>query len=363
MEAAAELAIAFRRRGIAAMTAFGANLRRRRNPYFEVLRSYVRWRFIAIAIGVPAITAMQMAHRARDVAVLLVPFWILASPLISHLKEMLSGPRSRLTPRHVAAHFVVAGLFAGLFVGLIPLGLTWAFLGPDGPHLSIVAETFATFAVACFVCQSPRGLSTVVFMAAWWMFFEPPGRIVTVSLSMIAALLLLASSLLVLMVVAVRFTSVSEVAGSDRSALELTGRVVARVIFKFWRRPPLDGRSYRRRFVPLDVVNLANGGMWRRARHWDAAWSLTHQGVGSGLFIGGLILVIRLLLRSVDLDLWALLLIFLPFAAYLPSVTFGEPSACFLVGGGRLRGLDSDLSWNWDRESGSGGIADGTHQR
>ena len=334
MEPAAELAIAFRGRRIATMTTLGAISRGRRNPYFEVLRSYARWRFIAIAIGVPAMTAMHMAHRARDVADafgLLVPFWILASPLISHLKEMLSGPRSRLTPRHVQAHFVVAGLFAGLFVGLIPLGLSWAFLGPDGPHLSIVAETFATFAVACFVCQSPRGLSTLAFIALWWTCLELSGGIVTVSLSIVPALLLLAGSLLVLMVVAVRFTSASEVAGGDRSALELTGRVAARVIFKFWRRPALDGRSYRRRFAPLDAVNLANAGMWRHARHWDAVWGLTHQGIGSGLFFGGLILTLRFLLRSVDLDLWALLLIFLPFAAYLPSVTFGYPSLRMLL--------------------------------
>jgi hypothetical protein len=316
------------------MTTLGAISRGRRNPYFEVLRSYVRWRFIAIAIGVPALTAMQIASSARgvlDVVGLLLPFWILAKPLVSHLQAMFSSPRAHLTPGLYRAHFVVAGLFAGLFVALVPSGLAWAILGADGPHLSIVAEALATFAVACFCCQSPRGLSTVVFMALWWMFLEPPGRIVAVSLSLITSLLLLASSLLALMVVAVRLTSVSEAAGSDRSALELAGRVVARVTFKFWRRPPLDGSRYRRRFAPIDGVNPTNAGLWRRARHWNAAWGLAHQGVGSGLFIGGLILALRFLLRSVDVDLWALLLIFLPFAAYLPSVTFGEPSSRTLL--------------------------------
>jgi hypothetical protein len=335
MEPAAELAIPFRRRRIATMTTCGAISRGRRNPYFEVLRSYLRWRFIAIAIGVPALTAMQIASSARgvlDLVGLLLPFWILAKPLVSHLQAMFSSPRAHLTPGLYRAHFVVAGLFAGLFVALIPSGLAWAILGADGPHLSIVAEALATFAVACFCCQSPRGLSTLVFVAYVWLaVFRSYGRAVSFSLNMIPALLLLASSLLALMVVAVRLTSVREAAGRDRSPLELAGRVAARVIFKFWRRPPLDGSRYRRRFTPLDAASLPIARVWRRARHWDAAWGLTHQGIGSGLFIGGLILALRFLLRSVDVDLWALLLIFLPFAAYLPSVTFGELSSRTLL--------------------------------
>src|ERR1700733_15557329 len=101
MEPAAELAIPFRRRRIATMTTCGAISRGRRNPYFEVLRSYLRWRFIAIAIGVPALTAMQIASSARgvlDLVGLLLPFWILAKPLVSHLQAMFSSPRAHLTP-------------------------------------------------------------------------------------------------------------------------------------------------------------------------------------------------------------------------------------------------------------------------
>lgn len=134
-------------------------------------------------------------HRLQDHFTREVPGLLLA--LSSGDKRHLDGEVKRLLGHAGLAHLMaVSGYHVGLvstlavammrrkrqslrWLGLLGMGLSWAFIGFCGwPHSAVRAGWMVTGYAASQLMRTPQSAMHIMALAAWWMLLEEPSRAV-----------------------------------------------------------------------------------------------------------------------------------------------------------------------------------------
>jgi hypothetical protein len=276
----------------------------------------------------------------------------IAGVLLSHLAPLLGSARGRLTPGLLRAHFVVAGAWIATFVLFVPFLLSLYFVETNGQRLTIVAVCFATVALFCFVVQT---FAVVLVLIGLAFSIETLGLVqVTRPLSAFESAALFAVAALSLIGAALRIAhsdaeeTMSTEGGLPQQAGRLTGQLIQ--FARQLARRATDAIQQLGAAIPIDqgndrwppdtsqmpcVMRLrtlggtapgAAEGLWRRARHWDAAWQTNGTATLWGATVGGTLIAIDLCSQRPDVYPCAIAVGLLPIIALFFTVfaTYGE---------------------------------------
>jgi hypothetical protein len=286
-------------------------MRRMRNPYREILRTYVGWRLVAVLLLLLLVLPTllpELLHRddsgriSMDIvvagALLAMPMFS-AVPLTDHLKAMLGSPRSRLTPGLHRRHLVIAGPIALAVMVVLPLTASLTAVGVKGPHLPLVAAASAAFVVAAFLATwhpNAGSLAAMLFWIAPMLLRSSTDHVWLPSTA--NSILLLTVALTCFVLLAFRYARFNE---------EMYGYTKR----SDWERSAIDrGRGMgeaaasRRKWeisvpVPRNVRSLwaerpnARQNRWRQVLHWNVAWRTMWEGVFGGAAMSGLVLLLE----------------------------------------------------------------------
>jgi hypothetical protein len=340
-----------------------------RNRYLAALSTYERpqtWP----ALLLPAAFSGLCVLRYRDepsVSPFLFMNFVVGANLASHLRFVLCSPSGRLTPGVREAHFVVASGWVTIIAIIIPFVCSLLRFGIFGPHLSLIALVYATTAIG-FVVAAPIGFvipaagsgvsggSGVAWVALFllilaMLFHEQLESVLTPPLAISESLFLLAFSTVLMGVGAkwiTKFNGETTLSPEQRllrlagrwTALGLRGawllgrRIAAGFSVGFGRDESSDkARDVERRLEPfLPARNLrslggANPGpgesLWRRARHWNAAWRFAWTPVVFGVLFGGMLLS-SFTKPSPEWPIWMMFVPYIPLAGLVPASHFWQ---------------------------------------
>jgi hypothetical protein len=297
--------------------------RRSRNPYREVLLTYCRWRFVWVAVFfLPALTLQGSPSRLADFFPIVFPAMGVSGQLLSHLAQFFGSPRGRLTPGLGRAHFVVAGAWIAIFAVLVPFEFSLLLVDGGGQRFTIVAVSFASVALFCLFMQN-SGLRWLLFGLVFLL--DKLGHIpIDRSLSWFESVGLCGLGVLSLIGAAVKIShfDAENTVSTERWLLQRAVRLIARTVYfvrlQFNRRVfavgrasagrgsrvDVDGGEELRQVPPLRAATSARlralgggapgpgEGLWRRARHWAAAWQITGNMTAVGAISGGALIVL-----------------------------------------------------------------------
>jgi hypothetical protein len=209
---------------------------RSRNPYREVLRTYRRWRFFGVVVSIVPTPGLflalhEHASRIADFVPVIFAAMPFSSLLASHLRELLGSPRARVTPGLCRAHFVVAGTWIALLAVFVPFVVSLFLVERGDTRFAIVAMCFATFAVGCFLWQTP-GLS-LLLISLYFLIDKSYYLHFTRSLSWFDSVVLFAVSLLFSIGAGIRLArfDAQNTVSLERRLLRTAGRFTAQMTY------------------------------------------------------------------------------------------------------------------------------------
>jgi len=321
-----------------------------RSPLLAAARSYIRplwllalavfaqWLFFVLIQGNPEGWNPRVRNARLATITLSYAYFLqwLAFLLVTHLKEMLGSPTSRLTPRLARLHLRTALLIVAVFTLVVPAAVRWAYGFHDlSPHLFALSLT--AFATAAAIAQWWPACWAVL---AFWSFAGPlilrsegTGQLWWPTALQAAALL--AGSAALLAVLAHRLSRFHEEMGEYERRIPTT------------RRQMLTGPRSQRYTggwsfplpVPRNLRALARGKataeetLLDRARHFHAAWRSIWAALVMGAIMGAMEIGLQFFVQRARPGGPHLIFASMPFIAMFPlTIVTWSPARKFVLG-------------------------------